>query len=189
MIAAGSPSKQYSAHVHALHDLCGDLVDYRMLHDNLEVIPAAAIPPPARALLEHNHHMTQTLERFYGSPVTLRVIRSRRTGDRYRRMIFLEASERRIVEIGIASLLLSALDFKVQREVIEQSAPLGSVLTANRVMTDVRPQWFLRVIDSTSLVKQFGLAPLGELFGRIGVILCEGRPALELLEIVPESPP
>src|SRR5450755_707728 len=55
-----------------------------------DLIPPAAVPEPYHPLLVHPHHMTVTVEEYYGSRVNVRVIDRRLDGDSYARKILLE---------------------------------------------------------------------------------------------------
>ena len=57
-------------------------------------VPAADVPQPYHRLLVHTHHMTVTVEEFYRSPVDVRVLDCRRTGNEYARKILLTHAAR-----------------------------------------------------------------------------------------------
>src|SRR5437763_3594111 len=97
-------------------------------------IPAADMPEPYRGLLAHTHHMTVTVEAFYGSPVDVRVLESGRNGDDYhRRIVLTPHGTDRIVQYGLVRINLALLDPAVSRERVGQKTPLGRILIRHNV--------------------------------------------------------
>jgi hypothetical protein len=154
-----------------------------------EPIPSYEIPEPYRALLVHHHHMTVTVENFYGDRVDVRVLDSRIDGSTYSRKILLElAGTKRVVQFGIVTIDLDLLSPVVREQIISQSAPLGRVLIENGVLREVHPTGYLKVSPHASLRESFRLAAPTPLYGRVGVITADGRPAIEVLEILAPVP-
>ena len=60
----------------------------------VEAVAAEDVPKPYRGLLVHTHHMTITVEGFYGEPVDVRVLESRQDGEEYARKILLTLKDR-----------------------------------------------------------------------------------------------
>src|SRR4051812_39190777 len=72
-----------------------------------ELLPPETLPEPYRRLLVHNHHMTVTVEEFYGSLVDVRVLERIHDGDTYARKILLTLqSDGRVVQSGIVRIRL-----------------------------------------------------------------------------------
>ena len=71
-------------------------------------VPADDVPEPYHQLLVHTHHMTVTVERFYGSPVNVRVLNCRRAGNEYARKILLTLKDdsRAVVQFGLVRINL-----------------------------------------------------------------------------------
>ena len=46
----------------------------------VETVPAEAVPEPYKGLLVHAHHMTVTVEGFYGDAVDVKVLDARHAG-------------------------------------------------------------------------------------------------------------
>ncbi|MBI4717591.1 MAG: hypothetical protein HY763_07285 [Planctomycetes bacterium] len=154
-----------------------------------DAVEPAAIPPPAQELLVHQEHMTARLSAYYGAPAELRVLSDRTDGNWYGRRITLAAgTPPRIIELGLARVRLDPLPEPARREVLDRTRPLGDVLTRHKVLTRVMPQWYVRFAADCGITAAWGLAPMGELFGRVGMIDCAGQPAIELLEIVTGAP-
>jgi chorismate-pyruvate lyase len=154
-----------------------------------ETIPSYEIPEPYRALLVHHHHMTVTVESHYGDRVDVRVLDSRLAGAEYSRKILLElAGNRKVVQFGIVGIDLDLLSPAVRDQITAQGTPLGRVLIENNVLREVHPTGYLRIAANGSLKNWFGMERDEPLFGRLGVITADGRPAIEVLEILAPVP-
>jgi chorismate-pyruvate lyase len=148
------------------------------------------VPEPYRTLLVHTHHMTVTVERFYGEPVDVRVLEARREGDEYARKILLETHDTRtVVQFGIVQMDLSLLSAGVREQIVDGKTPLGRVLIRNNVLRHIQPAGYFRVEPCPGLCGQFGLTEPVITYGRLGVIFTDGKPAIEVLEILAPVPP
>ncbi len=164
---------------------------YPCLEDLGDFIEARADDMPAvyRALLAHQNHMTVTVERHHGSPVDVRVLETRISGEHYARKILLtRQSDGAVVQFGIVRLNFAQVDADVRREVESQQIPLGRVLIAHNVLREIHLLRLWRIEPGPDLQKLFGVSSSQPLYGRTAIIDCNGEPAIELLEIVaPES--
>jgi chorismate-pyruvate lyase len=148
-------------------------------------VPSAAIPAVYQTLLAHQNHMTVTVERYHGSPVDVRVLETRITGEHYARKILLaRQSDGAVVQFGIVRLNFAHVDAAVRREVESQQIPLGRVLIAHNVHREVHLLRLWRIEPGPDLQKLFGLSSTQPIYGRTAIIDCNGEPAIELLEIV-----
>jgi hypothetical protein len=148
-------------------------------------LPGERVPEPYRSLLVHAHHMTVTVERFYGQPVDVRVLETRVDGDEYSRKILLTLRDTgRVVQFGAVQIDLGLLAPVVREQIVEGKTPLGRVLIQNDVFRQVLPTGYLAVMPHRTMCDWFGLAEPRETFGRLGVIYTDGRPAIEVLEIL-----
>jgi chorismate-pyruvate lyase len=146
-------------------------------------LAAAQVPPPYHTLLVHQHHMTVTVERHYGSAVDVRVLDSVRDGDTYARQILLSLqSTGQVVQFGIVQIDLAVLSEEVRREIVAGKIPLGRVLITHEVLRTVEPFGFFRAESSALLQSWFGTD--AETYGRLGVITANGRPAVRVAEIL-----
>ncbi len=145
---------------------------------------AGMIPEPQRSLLNHDFHMTVTVEKFHSSPVDVVVDQENREDTFYSREIRLTRnSDGRPVQYGIVRLNLRHLAAEVQDEILSRSKPLGRVLIEHDVLRQVKllslyeiePTLYLRGKLETA-------APV--VYGRTAIIFCNDEPAIELLEIV-----
>jgi len=170
----------------ALGCLCNGFVEAAAGELRFDRVEANDIPPACRGLLVHDGHMTEALESFYGGPMDLRVIRERLLGDDYRREIVLALKGGgQIVEYGVVRMDLACTSEEVRGEIVARERPLGEILIRHDVLRRIQPQWYLRFAADSKLLKdRFGGHLERQAFGRIGVIHCNGQPAIELLEIV-----
>lgn len=179
-------SKITAAH-DELASLCAGFFDDLAWLSDCEPVAADQIPPGIRRILVHGEHMTATLKRNYKQPVALRVLEHRADGETYRRKILLTVDEgKRVVEFGIVCMNLATIDDTAREVVLSREAPLGEIFERFEVLTKVEPRWFLRFPSRSPVVEYFGPGA-AEAYGRIGLIHCNGDPAVELLEVVPGS--
>lgn len=152
------------------------------------IVRPDAMPEPYRTMLVHTDHMTVTVELFYGQPVDVTVLGTRRDGDEYSRLILLSLRDtKEVVQFGIVQIDLSRLSEKVRAEIVSGRTPLGRVLIENDVLRHIRPAGYLRVEPSVQLGKWFKQPPAAT-YGRLGVIYADGQPAIEVLEILAPVP-
>ncbi len=151
------------------------------------IVQPDQIPYPEDQLLVHHDHMTEVLEKHFGSPVGVTVLDEVWDGDLYTRKIALAPRDQpgKVVEWGIARLDLRYLSQQVKDEILAKKLPLGAVLIKHDVLRRVKPRWFIRFPEDGPTPKLFGALPHpGPVYGRIGTIYCDGEPAIEVLEIV-----
>lgn len=156
-----------------------------------EFIPGDQLPEPARSLLDHEHHMTVTVEQHFGSLVDVRVLEHKIEGDSYARKIILPLqSDGRIVLFGLVRIHLQFCGEQVRDEILARNKPLGRILIEHDVLRRIEPTAYLRVIPGPEMLTWFGLTTPELAYGRLAIIHCDDQPAIELLEIVrPESKP
>ena len=143
------------------------------------------VPEPYHRLLVHPHHMTVTVEEFYGSAVNVRVLDRRQAGDTYARKILLELqSDGRVVQFGVARIRMNYCSDTVRAAILEEKTPLGRILIQHDVLRRIEPTAFFRVTLGPQLTKWFGLSAPRDTYGRLGIIHCDGQPAIEVLEIL-----
>lgn len=151
------------------------------------VVPIAAldIPSPYRGLLVHTHHMTVTVEQFYGDKVNVQVLDTRTDQDDYSRKILLALKgSGKVIQFGIVRIDLNQLAPLVRQQVVDGQTPLGRVLIQNNVLRQIHPTGFVKVTPNAAMRGWFNMAASEPLYGRLGVIDTDGRPAIEVLEIL-----
>lgn len=150
-----------------------------------ELLQPEALPEPYHGLLVHNHHMTVTVEAFYGSLVDVRVLERIHAGDTYGRKILLTLqSDGRVVQSGIVRIRLGYCSDGVRAAILEEKTPLGRILIEHDVLRRIEPTAFFRVRPGPYLRGWFGRPESFDTYGRLGIIYCDEKPAIELLEVL-----
>jgi chorismate-pyruvate lyase len=148
-----------------------------------EAVDGPELPPDYSALLNHDQHMTVTVEHYHQSPVDLRVVEERLEPPHYARKIVLaRRTDGRVVQFGIMRIDLSQLPTIVQAEIKKRDEPLGRILIRHNVWREVQLDTLWRVTPGADLGALFG--DPRSTYGRTALIYCNGAPAVELLEIV-----
>jgi chorismate-pyruvate lyase len=153
----------------------------------VEQVPAEAIPPPYHELLVHTHHMTVTIEQFYGLAVRVQVLESRHEGHDYARKILLLAGDK-VVQFGLVRIDLTVCPQAIQQEILAQRTPLGRILIQHNMLRRIEPVSYLRVTLSQKMAQWFDVPPFTITYGRIGLIYSGERLAIEVLEILAPIP-
>ncbi len=152
---------------------------------DFQVVPAREVPEPYHDLLVHEHHMTVTVEAFHGGPVDVRILARRRDGSVYARKILLvHRATGRIVQFGIVRLNLDQTSPAVRAAIVAGKTPLGRVLIEHDVLRRIEPTKYLRIRPGPAQLAWFGLPRAEAYYGRLAVIHCDGKPVVEVLEIV-----
>lgn len=149
-------------------------------------VAADDVPEPYHKLLVHTHHMTVTVERYYGSAVDVRLLACERRGNEYARKILLALKDdtARVVQFGLVRINLGVCPEPVRNAIVEGRTPLGRVLIQHDMLRRIEPVAFLRVELSGAMAAWFGVPPGTATYGRVGVIYTGDRPAVEVLEIL-----
>ena len=146
---------------------------------------AADLSSDAAQLLNHSAHMTVTVEAFHNSEVDVKVLQESDSGAHYSRKILLtRKSDGRVVMFGIVRLDMSTLPSEVQEKIRQREIPLGRILISHEVMRSVKLAKLYRIEAGPELAKQFGVELGDNVYGRTAWIYCNGKPAIELLEVV-----
>ena len=170
----------------------------------------ATAPAPYDELLDHNHHMTVTVEDFHHNLVDVVVHRSRSvldSGDSVhqndpnasakerlavalstvsysREITLVTQSSGTVVQYGIVRLNPAVLHRDVWLEIARGEIPLGRVLIERNVLRSVQLGKLWKVEAGMAMSKLLG-ANIGDtVYGRTALIKCDGQPAIELLEVV-----
>ena len=145
----------------------------------------ADLPPVPRQLLAHDQHMTVTVEAHHGCPVRVDVLHTWETDTVYAREILLRrTSDDAVVQFGIVRLRWAYLGEAVRAEIQARRRPLGRILIEHDVLRTVECRTLWEVSAGACLAAWTGLPEGGTTYGRTARIHVEGRPAIELLEIV-----
>ncbi|HVJ81966.1 MAG TPA: hypothetical protein VNC50_12935 [Planctomycetia bacterium] len=147
-------------------------------------VAGASMPEPYRTLLVHNQHMTVTLEEHHKSPLKVVPYRVQRTGDVYGRKLDLLRGDGKTVMTGIMLVNFSFCDEEVRDEILSEKKPLGRILIEHGVLREVAAAAFVEIAADDPLVARFKLPAPRPAYGRLAEILCNGKPAIDLLEVV-----
>ena len=148
-------------------------------------VDAEQIPEPQRSLLNHNVHMTVTVEKFHSSDVDVKVLETHSKSNVYSREILLtRQSDDFVVQYGIVRIHLEHLNDTVRQEVECRESPLGRILIKHDVMRFVELHSLFEIEAGEALASALN-QELGHVcYGRTALIYCNSEPAIELLEIV-----
>jgi chorismate-pyruvate lyase len=149
-------------------------------------VASAALPADYQTLLDHDDHMTVTVEAYHGSLVDVRVLAEHRVGDLYSRCSLLVCqSSGEVAQIGIMRINLAGLAPRVREDVESKRAPLGRVLIRHNVLRRVKLHELWQIVPGPALRDRLALSDRQQTtFGRSAGIIVDGKPAVELLEIV-----
>ncbi|MFH5804540.1 hypothetical protein [Alienimonas sp. DA493] len=154
-----------------------------------EHVPHSAVPEPYRTLLDHDAHMTVTMERFHGGPVAVRVLDEKWENGKYcRKITLVREPERpgeteRTVQFGLVRFDLSYLDPEPREEILGGEIPLGRVLIEHDVLREVDLGALLKLTAGPGLARHLGVTEGETVWGRLATIFTNGKPALDLLEV------
>jgi chorismate-pyruvate lyase len=149
-----------------------------------EVVEADGVPDPWHRLLVHDNHMTVTLEARWGGAVTVVPYQVHRHGNLYGRKLDLRTDDGTVVMTGIMLINFDACPPEVERAVEAQEKPLGHILIESGLLRHISSESFVEVAAEDPLVQRFELAEPKPAWGRLATIFADGRPAIDLLEIV-----
>ena len=148
-------------------------------------VTEAETPDAYRTLLAHDHHMTVAVEDWHRSPVNLRVLNARISRTHYsRKILLLRRVDGAPVQFGIVRLNFSYLSRTVRQEIQAHQIPLGRILIEHNVMRKVELAALWKVTAGAELSNLLGREPEVSIFGRTAIIYCDGKAAIEVLEIV-----
>lgn len=154
-----------------------------------EPVSSSSVPEPQRSLLDHERHMTVTLERHYAGPVQLEVLEQLSTEPFYARRILLRGPDGRVVQYGIMRIDLRRVQEPVRDRILSGDAPLGRILVDNEVLRRISTHGLLALRPDENVRSTLSSGPVPVavpeiLYGRLATILCNESPAVDLLEVV-----
>ena len=147
-----------------------------------EHIPSASTPEPYKSMLVHDHHMTITMESYHHSKVDVQILDRSHTGNNYnRKILLLKTGTDQGVQFGIVRFNFEYVTQAVRDEIVAGQIPLGRVLINHNVLRQIDLGAILAINPGPQLAGYFGSDQLT--YGRLATIFCNGRPAVDLLEI------
>lgn len=150
----------------------------------VEVVAASSVPEPYKSLLAHRQHMTAMMEKFHGIPVNVRVL-ARRNDDRvYSREIVLTRQDTGVVvQFAFAQFHLNTVSESVRKQILSEQVPLGRVLVNHKVNCEIELDALFKFTIGTGLSELFGAQVNQVTYGRSARILCDAKPAFDVIEI------
>jgi hypothetical protein len=149
-----------------------------------EHVTGPLMPEPYRAMLAHDHHMTVTMEEYHRCPVDVHVLATREVDGLYCRKILLtKQGTDVVVQFGIIRFDFSYVTPAVKEEILARQTPLGRVLIRHNVLRHIDLGALLKIEAGPGLAKHLQMPVGGTTYGRLATIFCNGRPAVDLLEI------
>lgn len=151
----------------------------------VEAVSAAETPAPYDALLAHNGHMTAMVERFYGTPVDVRVLARRIDDSTYSREIVLTRRDTgTVVQFALARYDLHAVSTIVRDEILSEQVPIGRVLLNHGVNCRVELGGLLKISIGPELAAHLQASRDGVTYGRIARLICDDTPAFLVGEVL-----
>lgn len=155
----------------------------------LREVDAGRVPEPYAGLLAHNSHMTVAMERYHGGPVHLTVVAegavepAGANAGSYAREILLSRADGTVVQYGVVRIDLSPLPEASREAILSKGEPLGRILIASGVHREVQAVQLLELTPGPAFAEL--MQAQQPTYGRVAEIRLNGRPAVELLEVVP----
>ena len=150
------------------------------------VIEARELPEPYRGLLVHDSDMTHTLERHVGDRVVIRPLSTSLRGRWYfRRVLLVQASSGRPVEMGAIRIAIDVFAARVRTQILGGEVPLGRILREAGLDYKSRPQRFLAITPNSEMMGVFWMREAQILYGRQTVVTLDGAKIGQIVEVLP----
>lgn len=150
------------------------------------VVDAEALPEPYRRLLVHDSDMTQTLERHVGDRLLIRPLSMTLRGRWYfRRVLLVQSSSGRPVEMGAIRISVDVLPARVRAEILRGEVPLGRILREAGLDYKSRPQRFVAITPNSEMMGVFWMREPQTLYGRQTVVTLNGAKIGQVVEVLP----
>ena len=167
-----------------LQKLADHFPDGDQLFERVEHIPASTTPEPYKSLLVHDQHMTVTMEQFHHCDVDVSVIVEELQDPLYTREILLtKTGTHAVVLFGLVRFDFTYVTPAVKAEILAKQLPLGRVLIRHNVLRHIDLGAILKIIPGPALQQHLQLKDASPVYGRMATIFCNGRPAVDLLEV------
>jgi len=110
-----------------------------------EIINKKDLDKTHNYLLNHRTSMTLKLEEFYKEKLNLKVLKSKKEGNIFKREIILISNENIPREFAIIKFYLNNLDKTLLGEVISNKIPFGKILTQNKIQFKINIIEFFKI--------------------------------------------
>jgi hypothetical protein len=150
-------------------------------------LPATDVPEPYQTLLVHDDDMTPTLERIYGKPVYLNVLRQWGDNEVLGREVVIEAVQPGMVVVyGTIEICLQHFPGPAVTLILEGVRPLGGILEDFSISHSSHASQFFQA-SCTCRVEKIFPCPVGTiLFGRKNQLRdAMGNVLADVVEMVP----
>lgn len=137
------------------------------------------VPAPMQDLLSPNHHMTHAIEKHFNTPTTLQVWGVFNTGSHYARKITLSVEDR-VVQYAFIIVDLQQLGANAATDVLEGVIPMGRILAKHKINTQVSVKNLLHIENSAHIGQHLPLPA----YGRVASIMCNDKPAIQVMEVL-----
>ena len=149
----------------------------------LAAVQSDHMPTTYQQLLNHENHMTVTVETFHDSLVDVKVLEVDSNEEFYARKILLtRQSDEKVVQFGIVRLNRRLIPAAALAEIESQRTPLGRVLIEQDVMRQVQLDELWHIQPFAELREHFDSS--STTYGRTARLIVNEESAVELLEIV-----
>lgn len=167
-----------------LQDLLNLFPDGEPLVHQARAVQGDETPEPYRRMLDHEHHMTVTMERYHGCSVNVEILDRQLDGDLYTRKILLRRSTDNVpVQFGIVRFHFEFVTQAVRNELLLGQTPLGRVLINHNVLRHIELGTVLELVVGPQLAAALEMPVDSVTYGRLATIFCNGQPAVDLLEV------
>ena len=147
------------------------------------------IEAPYRDLLHHGRDMTSTLAKFHGEKISLKVLKTRRSKDKYLREVILYSGEKP-VEYGLIEVHLNHCRDDLRERILAETEPLGCLLNDSGIAYESIPVGLLKIPPGEFSPDFFPAAGGESHFGRYNTLFDDsGRVIARISEILPREKP
>ena len=155
----------------------------------VKVMAGNTMPEPFRSLLDHEHHMTVTMEKHFAESVRVKVLSESIQGNNYSRILNLVGEKTgRIILFGAMRIRLDFLPKPAQQEILARKEPLGRILIRHEILRKLELVALLEINPFQDRSSWFDRSDTCNYFGRLAKIHVENQVAVEVFEVVsPEA--
>jgi len=155
----------------------------------VKVMAGNTMPEPFRSLLDHEHHMTVTMEKHFAESVRVKVLSESIQGSNYSRILNLVGEKTgRIILFGAMRIRLDFLPHAAQQEILARKEPLGRILIRHEILRKLELVSLLAIDPFQGRLHWFERFDKNTYFGRLAKIHVGNQVAVEVFEVVsPEA--
>jgi len=150
------------------------------------LLPADALPPGVRPLLDHRGSMTLTLEAHWRGPLTVRLLAGAEEPGTLTRASVLRTADGGVpVELAVIRMALPALPADLHGALRAATIPFGRLLADRGIAFAAEPVAFFRLEADAVAAGHGAVAPGTPLHGRLNrIVTPDGVTLCEVVEIV-----